>query len=539
MSLQWQLPRDVPADTAQVAQVILRAENVYRQIGDRFNDLFPFESHFAKLYKATGRGAISPLLLALVTVFQMLEKVPDRVAAEYVVSRIDWKYALHLPLAYSGFHFCDLSAFRQRLLEQQRERLVFEDFIKRLKSLGLIKARGKVRTDSTHILAVVERLSQLELVTESIRVALGAVTKVAADWVEQHLPASFREAYEARQSEYGLSQTQVLDKLIKAGQDGFWFLAQVEQSSPPEVRKLPEVETLRTVLNQQFPSGPGGPPAVKRPSGVDVIESPHETEARRGTKRGKGWIGYKTHVTETCEEDSPHLIVDMGATDAVAHDSPELPKIQTRLQAQGTMPGEQYVDSGYISGKHIADSQKAGIDLKGMPLGDTHDREGFRQADFQIDEDTHQATCPAGETATVWSERHAAEGEPAGVQIRFDAATCKGCRFFGQCTTSARGRTLGVHPYRKVLEARRAEAETESYQTDMHKRAGIESTISELVRGHRMRYARYRGTAKLLLQNLFIGIAVNLKRLARWWKRTMATQKGVDQGQADQGLAKA
>ncbi len=193
MSLQWFLKREVPDDTVSIGRMILPPLNPYRQIGDRFNELFPEESAFAPLYFDTGRGAMPPLLMALVTVFQMLEKVPDRLAAEYVVSRIDWKYALHLPLAYTGFHFTDLYAFRQRLLEHDQERLLFEEFLLQLKKLGLLKARGQMRTDSTHVLGVVQRLSQLELLTESLRVALQAVTALAAEWVTQTLPPAFAE----------------------------------------------------------------------------------------------------------------------------------------------------------------------------------------------------------------------------------------------------------------------------------------------------------------------------------------------------------
>jgi hypothetical protein len=162
MSLQWQLSREVPADTAAVGQAILPEANVYRQLGDRFGELFPEEEQFAPMYMATGRSAVSPLLLALVLVFQISEKVPDRLAAEWVVSRIDWKYALHLPLTYTGFHFTDLGAFRQRLLDHHQERLVFDHLLARLNGMGLIKPRARMRMDSKHVLAGMQQLSQLE-----------------------------------------------------------------------------------------------------------------------------------------------------------------------------------------------------------------------------------------------------------------------------------------------------------------------------------------------------------------------------------------
>ena len=108
MSLQWALSREVPADIAAVGQAVLKPDNVYRQVGEHFDALFPRRECLCRHVRHARPGAIPPLLAALVTVFQMLEKVPDRQAAEFVASRLDWKYALHLPLAYPGFHFTDL-----------------------------------------------------------------------------------------------------------------------------------------------------------------------------------------------------------------------------------------------------------------------------------------------------------------------------------------------------------------------------------------------------------------------------------------------
>ncbi len=515
MSLQWFVSRSVPDDTAAIGRELFRPDNLYRQIGDRFDEFCPDEKEFALLYEPTGRGAIPPLLVALVTIFQMLERVPDRQAAELVVSRLDWKYALHLPLLYSGFHFTDLYAFRVRLVEHGKERLVFDQILAKLKALGLFKPRGKMRTDSTHLLAVVQRLSQLELVGECLRVALRAVSLVAASWVESCLPPAFCQGYEERESEYGMSDEKVKKRLAEVAKDAFWFLAQVDGSAPKEARELPEIKTLRTVLSQQFPQGPGGPPA-KRPTGGDIIESPHETEARYATKRDQHWIGYKAQVTETCDEDRPHLITDLEVTAAHQNDSPQLLPIQDRLEAQGTPPGEQQVDQAYMSGENLVKSAERGIELMGKALEDTQSREGFRQGNFRIDEEAQQAVCPAGEKSNVWAVRQPPGQERPAIQIRFPAEACRQCSHFGQCTTSRQGRSLTLHPYRAALLARRQEAKTPQFQERLHLRAGIESTISEAVRGHNLRHARYRGQVKVRLQAYFTAAAMNLKRAIRW-----------------------
>jgi len=517
MSLQWQLSRVVPLDTARIGRQILTETNIYRQIGDRFDELFPDEHTFVPLYEPDGRGALSPLMLALVTVFQMLEKASDRTAAEMVVSRIDWKYALHLPLGYLGFHFTALYAFRKRLLEHGQERLVFDVLLLKLKEQGLVRAGGKMRSDSTHVIAVVERLGQYELVTESIRMVLKAVSTNIPGWVAELIPASFQDSYEERKSIYGLSQSQIRERLVQAGADGFWLLHQLEQSAPGQVLDLPEVKLLRQVLEQQFPQGPHQPPAAKRPAGKEVIESPHEPEARAGTKRSQHWIGYKAQLTETCDAERPALIVDVEATHACAQDSPQLPGIQERLAQLELLPAEQYVDQGYMSAPHLIASEQLGIALLGPPPQDTHPNKGFRQSAFQVDEATQLVSCPAGHQSSLWSPKPAKGNRPAHITVRFAAATCQACPFFGRCTSSPRGRSLELHAARDRLIEYRQLAQTEEFRQKLHIRAGVEATFSELVRRYRFRYARYRGTARLRLQFYFIAIAANLARLVRWW----------------------
>jgi len=510
------LSRVVPEDTAALGRVLLAATDIYRQIGDRFDELFPTEDAFASMYSHKGMPAVSPLLLALVTILQAMEKVPDRVAARYVVTRLDWKYALHLPLGYLGFDFTDLHVFRQRLMQNGQERLMFDAVVAKLKAMGLIKERGKVRTDATHMVALLNRLSQLELVRETIRVALDALSGVAPVWVSEMLPAAFGETYGERRNDYRLSQPQIAKQLLEAGRDGFWLLAQIERSAPAEARMLPEVEVLRTVLAQQFPQGPEGGPTKDRPAGRGVIETPHDPEARGSKKRQKSWVGYKTHITETCDENLPSLIVDAEVTDATEGDNEQLPKIQERLAERGIEPGEQIVDQSYMSGPNLAHSAAQGIDLVGRPEQDHGAPEGYRQANFQIDEEKKEAVCPAGHKSVVWSEKPIDGGKRRKIQIRFAGRTCSECAAFGLCTKSLQGRSLTLNPYRDLLEPCRARAQTEEFKEEFRLRSQIEGSVSEMVRGYGARQARYRGRAKSRLQVCFATTAANLKRTIRW-----------------------
>jgi len=69
---------------------------------------------------------------------------------------------LSLELTDPGFDFSVLSEFRSRLLDQGAERRLFDRLIEQFRERGWIKARGKQRTDSTHVLAAVRTLRRLE-----------------------------------------------------------------------------------------------------------------------------------------------------------------------------------------------------------------------------------------------------------------------------------------------------------------------------------------------------------------------------------------
>src|ERR687889_2433774 len=164
----------VPEDTARVARAAFPNGNLYMQMRNVFGSIYEDED-FAELFELRGRPAIAPWRLALVTLMQFSEGLSDRQAAEAVRARIDWKYALGLRLSDPGFDFSVLSEFRSRLVEGGKERLLLEKLLERCKERGYLKARGRQRTDSTHVLGALRVLSKWERTAETLRAALNAV----------------------------------------------------------------------------------------------------------------------------------------------------------------------------------------------------------------------------------------------------------------------------------------------------------------------------------------------------------------------------
>jgi transposase len=164
----------VPELTARVARAAFPKGNPYLRLRDELGTVF-HDGDFADLYHRRGQPAMPPWRLALVTVMQFAEDLSDRRAADAVRARIDWKYALGLELDDPGFDFSVLCEFRARLTAGGAERLLLDEMLEACKARGLLKARGRQRTDSTHVLAAARDLNRLELVGETLRAALERV----------------------------------------------------------------------------------------------------------------------------------------------------------------------------------------------------------------------------------------------------------------------------------------------------------------------------------------------------------------------------
>src|SRR5439155_1658552 len=104
-------------------------------------DLVDLHLAFQRRRGGPGRQAV-PARLALVTVLQFVEGLPDRRAADAVRGRIDWKYALGLELTDPGFDHTVLSEFRTRLVAGEAASLLLDTLLARVRELKLLRPRG-------------------------------------------------------------------------------------------------------------------------------------------------------------------------------------------------------------------------------------------------------------------------------------------------------------------------------------------------------------------------------------------------------------
>jgi transposase len=528
MSLQPQAVYIVPAETDRVAHAIFPKPNPIMQMYDEFGVLFN-DADFADLFSPRGQPALAPVRLALASLLQFLEGLTDRQAADAVRTRIDWKYLLCLDLTDPGFDHTVLSEFRTRLLAHNAERRLFDTLLAMAQDRGLLKAGGRQRTDSTHILSAARTLTRLECVLETLRHALNVLAGVAPAWVLAQTTAEWVERYGARASEYRLpkSETKRRQFAEQVGRDGIALLTAVySPTAPLALRELAAVQILRRVWIQNFMilegqlqwRGNNDTPPTSQ-----YIGSPYDTETRFANKGSLTWTGFKVHLTETCDEERPNLITNVATTAASVADDAVTDGIHASLAEAELLPDKHIADTGFVNSKLFVESQgKYKVHLIGPTRSDNQWQakagQGFAAQNFVIDWVGQRAICPQGRTSSSWTPA-IDKGTNQVIKIKFGTRECKGCPRAAQCTRSAPPRrTITIRPQaqHEALLAGRQREQSAGYRDEYARRAGIEGTIAQGVRRCGMRRSHYYGQTKIHLQHLMVAAALNLIRLIHW-----------------------
>jgi len=445
-----------------------------------------------------GRPGVEPIVLLGVLIFQFLERVPDRQAVELVKYHLGWKLALNLKLSEGGFHPTTLVYFRQRLIEHAKADVAMRAVLAALQKEGLIPKRSKQRLDSTHVLSALSDLSALECVRETLGLALEELGRGLAKSERPDFWELFWERYVESKLDYKSGQEVLKNKHGQAGEDCLRLFEWLEPMAP-ELRYGQQVELLREVFAQQYLVKAGQPEAVK--------------EHAPGSLPEKDALNPKRFITSIVTQK------------AIASDDPGLDETLRDQAASGLdRPTELYVDGAYVSAARLQEAKDQDWELIG-PAQPSANRSGLRSAyrieAFAIDIAKRTARCPGEYESTQCSRLEEAKRQK--VSFRFEwSYHCRCCPLRSECVPAGQShRTIVVGQYHDLLQQRRRDQRTEQFKERMQQRNAIEGTISELARAHGLRRSRYRGFAKVELQNLFIGTACNVKR----WLRIVAETK--------------
>jgi transposase len=541
MSLQPQKLPEVPEETARIAKILFPKGNKYMWLRDELDVIYKDEQ-FTSLYPKSGQPAEQPWRLAIMSVIQYMENYTDRQAAEALKTRIDLKYALSLELTDPGFDFSVLSEFRSRLIQGGLEEVILTAILDICREKGLLKERGKQRTDSTHIEAAIRLINRFVCAVETLRAALNSLAVVVPDWLVARVPQDWYDRYGKRTEDFHLPKeaSKFVPMIEQVGRDGFELMKWVREADAlPWLIEIPALEILRQVWIQQFyveeekvhhRSNDNMPPASK------LIVSPYDRDARMSIKRDTEWTGYKVHLTETCDADLPHLIVNVETTPATTQDMEMTGVIHQELESKQLLPSEHFMDNGYVDGEHLETSEKRyGVELIGPvtqnPSWQAKDPQAYDNSKFSVDWENKVVTCPEGKTSKKWTVKQNQDGQEE-IRARFGQTDCRTCLARSLCTRAAvNPRQIVLRPkeQHEAIQAARQRQTTKEFQERYAKRSGIEGTISQGVRAFDLRASRYLGIKKTHLKHIITATAMNVVRLFQWQMEDTPFQPRISQ----------
>ena len=499
------------------------SDSFYGRMGAVSDVLFSDED-LAMMYSPdNGRPSLPPSLLSGVLLLQFYDGVSDGEAVQRLLFDLRWKVALNLPLDYAGFDPSSLTYFRKRLVENGQERYAFSRLIAVGREAGFIPNRVTLLTDTTNVKgagAVQDTYTLLRKGTRKLLKAAGfalpgrrrGLSPQTRDLVERYVDQDSKADIDWADPQQRLAQLQMLVTDAEAA------LELATEQSDDEVRYLGWL--LTKILGDDLETDEQGQSKIGQGTAPDRIISLTEPEMRHGRKsKAHRFNGFKAVVST---EQSSEMILDIADATASGSDGAHLMPTIERTEAEAKVTVERVIgDGAYGSGKNRAACAERDefVDLI-SPLAKPSDPEVHKSA-FQIDLEAQTTTCPQGHTVTG-KPGPKQDGRPTWL-FTFPRETCEACPLFERCVRGKKtGRTVRTGPYEAYLQEARARQQTDEFDTDYRLRPAVERKIGELVR-HGLRNTRYVGESKRQFQRLWLGAAVNLKRLF-----TLAEAKHVD-----------
>lgn len=243
----------IPADTANAALLVIRNGSFYLSIGRLVNSLFGQ----LNLNDQSSRLQVPIQTLArlyLVTIFQFIETLTDAQAVQALQKRIDWKYALHLPLNFDNYLAIELCDFRKWLLADQARQKCLHAILARMSELTQAGRKPRLSNPNTFIIPQVCLHNRVAIVWSMISEALQALAAEQPAWLGSIYLPRWYQRYGKSQQVFDTTQEiqEQMDFAQAIGADGYYLLNALSACDFPDLQSLPEVSGLRQTWEKQY-----------------------------------------------------------------------------------------------------------------------------------------------------------------------------------------------------------------------------------------------------------------------------------------------
>lgn len=501
-------------DVDVLCNELIPADSFYRKFREIVVPLIE-DKDFESMYCTdNGRPPIRPALLAMAMILQFHKNLSDREMERACMYDLEVKYALGLGINDRPFDHSSLGDFRKRLLENGKEKAVFDNLLTHLVDAGLIKRNEIQRIDATHIIADIAIPTMVMLVKKGIFEILKPLKgrqKAAYERIEKEIDMSEYTRQEVNHEGPGrMDMEKKKRKLVDVINDARAVLKHTRNiKADRDLRK--RIDMLKRILQENIEKGEDGDPKEMeyKEKPKDILASPVDPDARYGVKsEKKRFLGYKANVTETV---GSRFITNIKAMRGNMHDGRTAVEAVTEQEKIGLIPQKVIGDTAYGEGLIRKELKNHGSEMV-APLCLFRNPKAklvYPTSMFRHNEKKQTLTCPQGVTTREYFRDY----QKGLKTFRFPGSKCNRCPVQGKCTNAADGRRIvGISAVNKELREAEIYNQTEQFKEDMKLRPPTEGKLSELTRYHGMRRARYRGLNKMSLQCYFTAAAVNIKR---------------------------
>jgi transposase len=243
----------IPADTANAALLVIRNGNFYLSIGRLVNSLFS-KLALDDLSNDSWMSSQKIAMLYLVTIFQYTEMLSDQQVAEALQKRVDWKYALHLPLNFTGLAETEFCEFRRWVLADQSRKNVLQTLLKRLSEITQAIKKPRLSGPNTDVILKICLQNWLVSIWSLFSAALHRLATEQPAWLGTiYQPHWYRRYGKSPQAFYfSYSDLRQIELAHAIASDGFYLLNAVATSTLADLQDLPEIFALKQVWEEQF-----------------------------------------------------------------------------------------------------------------------------------------------------------------------------------------------------------------------------------------------------------------------------------------------
>ncbi len=464
---------------------------------DEFHDLLA--PHYSD---DKGRPAIPVVLMLKLEYLRYHCNDSDRGVIDRASTDMAYRYFLQLPIHMKPPDPSSLCVFRGRLGTDGFKK-VFHQVVSVARENGIVKDRLRLK-DATHVFANIAVPTALALVAQIRDKLLQAAEPFAPLLVEGE-----RVNLEMlRDNTQSLSVVERLATRVACLQQILLWADELEVPGDASSNRhwealLTQRDLAHQILDDQ-----------EHPNKGDRIRSTTDSDARR-SKHAEWFDGYKVDISLDPDRESITAINRLTANGDEAAGTVEL--IRQEEESHGNDIEAVSIDGAGNNGpmlRELEDPNGLNVDTY-VPPAKERSTELFTPQDFEEDVEKNSVTCPAGQT----SQYRQRDNKCHTTVFRFAADTCRACPLMSKCIKQSPqkqfGRTVRKNDYQIEYQRLRAKATTAKYEEIRHEHPKVERKLGEMMNRHGGRHARYRGSSKVLIQQLLAGMATNVKRIVR------------------------